>query len=37
MQKAALYRRVTDYVREEFNRAESLESDGRKGTVRLLR
>jgi superfamily II DNA or RNA helicase len=28
-----LYRRVTDYVREEFNRAEALENDGRKGTV----
>ncbi|MCC6627937.1 MAG: DUF3883 domain-containing protein [Chloroflexi bacterium] len=31
--EAALYRQVTDYVREEFNRAEQLESDGRKGTV----
>ncbi len=30
--EAALYERVTSYVREEFNRAESLES-GRKGTV----
>ncbi|MBE9136935.1 DUF3883 domain-containing protein [Nodosilinea sp. LEGE 07088] len=28
-----LYQRVTDYVREEFNRAESLGNDGRKGTV----
>ncbi|HEY1353447.1 MAG TPA: helicase-related protein [Ktedonobacteraceae bacterium] len=28
-----LYQRVTDYVREEFNRAEALESGGRKGTV----
>lgn len=28
-----LYERVTQYVREEFNRAESLENDGRKGTV----
>jgi hypothetical protein len=24
---------VTEYVREEFNRAEALENDGRKGTV----
>ncbi|MCE2654738.1 MAG: DEAD/DEAH box helicase, partial [Planctomycetaceae bacterium] len=31
--EAQLYRDVTDYVREEFNRAESLENDGRKGTV----
>ncbi len=31
--EAALYTQVTDYVREEFNRAESLENDGRKGTV----
>jgi SNF2 family DNA or RNA helicase len=30
--EAALYEQVTSYVREEFNRAESLES-GRKGTV----
>jgi SNF2 family DNA or RNA helicase len=30
--EAALYERVTNYVREEFNRAESLES-GRLGTV----
>ena len=30
--EAGLYRAVTDYVRQEFNRAESLES-GRKGTV----
>jgi SNF2 family DNA or RNA helicase len=30
--EAALYERVTSYVREEFNRAESLES-GRMGTV----
>jgi hypothetical protein len=28
-----LYERVTAYVREEFNRAEALESEGRKGTV----
>ena len=32
-QEAILYRRVTDYVREEFNRAENLANDGRKGTV----
>lgn len=31
--EADLYKRVTDYVREEFNRAEALENDGRKGTV----
>ena len=30
--EAALYEQVTSYVREEFNRAENLES-GRKGTV----
>ena len=29
----ALYKEVTDYVREEFNRAEALENEGRKGTV----
>lgn len=29
----ALYSAVTEYVRDEFNRAESLEKDGRKGTV----
>jgi SNF2 family DNA or RNA helicase len=28
-----LYRLVTDYVREEFNRAEALENDKRAGTV----
>ncbi|MGH2510103.1 MAG: DEAD/DEAH box helicase, partial [Ktedonobacteraceae bacterium] len=28
-----LYREVTDYVSEEFNRAEALENHGRKGTV----
>nr|WP_303646141.1 helicase-related protein [Candidatus Solincola tengchongensis] len=28
-----LYREVTDYVRQEFNRAEALENEGRKGTV----
>jgi len=31
--EAVLYKSVTDYVREEFNRADSLESEGRKGTV----
>jgi SNF2 family DNA or RNA helicase len=31
--EADLYRRVTSYVREEFNRAEALENEGRKGTV----
>jgi SNF2 family DNA or RNA helicase len=31
--EAALYKSVTDYVREEFNRADALENDGRKGTV----
>jgi len=31
--EARLYSDVTDYVREEFNRAEALENDGRKGTV----
>src|SRR5277367_2559447 len=29
----ALYKSVTDYVREEFNRAEALENDKRAGTV----
>lgn len=28
-----LYEEVTEYVRQEFNRAEQLENDGRKGTV----
>lgn len=28
-----LYQQVTDYVREEFNRADNLGNDGRKGTV----
>jgi len=32
-QEADLYKQVTDYVRQEFNRADALESDGRKGTV----
>ena len=31
--EAHLYQRVTAYVREEFNRAEALENDGRKCTV----
>ncbi len=28
-----LYQEVTDYVRQEFNRADALENNGRKGTV----
>jgi SNF2 family DNA or RNA helicase len=31
--EAMLYKQVTEYVREEFNRAEALANDGRKGTV----
>jgi superfamily II DNA or RNA helicase len=31
--EARLYREVTDYVREEFNRAEALANDKRAGTV----
>jgi SNF2 family DNA or RNA helicase len=31
--EAALYKAVTDYVREEFNRADALDNEGRKGTV----
>ena len=31
--EARLYDDVTEYVREEFNRADALESEGRKGTV----
>jgi superfamily II DNA or RNA helicase len=31
--EAELYKQVTDYVREEFNRADALENEGRKGTV----
>ena len=31
--EAQLYRAVTDYVREEFNRADALENDKRAGTV----
>ena len=32
-QEAELYKHVTDYVREEFNRAEALLNAGSKGTV----
>src|SRR5499433_414547 len=31
--EARLYRSVTDYVRDEFNRAEALQNDKRAGTV----
>lgn len=31
--ESQLYRSVTDYVREEFNRADALGENGRKGTV----
>jgi len=31
--EAKLYKKVTDYVREEFNRAEALKDGGRMGTV----
>jgi SNF2 family DNA or RNA helicase len=31
--EAQLYKEVTDYVREEFNRAEALQNDKRVGTV----
>src|SRR5271166_4723579 len=31
--EARLYKAVTAYVREEFNRAEALQNDGRAGTV----
>lgn len=31
--EAKLYQAVTTYVREEFNRADALQSEGRKGTV----
>ena len=31
--EAALYKSVTEYVRDEFNRADALENQGRKGTV----
>ncbi|MCL4799149.1 MAG: DUF3883 domain-containing protein [Burkholderiales bacterium] len=32
-QEARLYKEVTDYVRDEFNRAEALQNDKRAGTV----
>ncbi|MEQ8786513.1 MAG: helicase-related protein [Pirellulaceae bacterium] len=32
-EEAALYKGVSDYVRDEFNRADALQNDGRKGTV----
>jgi superfamily II DNA or RNA helicase len=31
--EAELYREVTDYVREEFNRADAVGNEGRRGTV----
>ena len=31
--EASLYTEVSDYVRDEFNRADALQNDGRKGTV----
>jgi len=31
--EAALYHAVTEYVRNEFNRADALQNEGRKGTV----
>ncbi|MBG1245518.1 helicase-related protein [Nostoc sp. NZL] len=31
--EAVLYKRVTEYVREEFNRADALENEGRKGNI----
>jgi SNF2 family DNA or RNA helicase len=31
--EADLYKQVTEYVQEEFNRADKLDSEGRKGTV----
>src|SRR5207248_191216 len=31
--EADLYKQVTDYVREEFNRADALNNEGRKGNV----
>jgi superfamily II DNA or RNA helicase len=31
--EALLYKEVTEYVRQEFNRADALGNDGRKGTV----
>ena len=32
-EEAVLYKKVTDYVREEFNRADALTDEGRRGTV----
>ncbi|GAB1422306.1 helicase-related protein [Anaerolineales bacterium] len=32
-EEGMLYEAVTDYVRQEFDRAEKLENDGRKGTI----
>jgi hypothetical protein len=32
-QEAHLYQQVTEYVRDEFNRADALDNEGRKGTV----
>jgi superfamily II DNA or RNA helicase len=32
-QEAILYNAVTEYVRNEFNRADALQNEGRKGTV----
>ncbi len=32
-EEAKLYKEVTNYVREEFNRADALENEGRKGTI----
>jgi superfamily II DNA or RNA helicase len=32
-EEAALYQQVTAYVREEFNRADALQNEGRKGTI----
>jgi superfamily II DNA or RNA helicase len=32
-QEGVLYEQVTNYVRDEFNRADALASEGRKGTV----
>jgi superfamily II DNA or RNA helicase len=31
--EAQLYKEVTNYVRQEFNRADALENEGRKGTI----
>lgn len=33
LEEATLYKAVTDYVKEEFNRADALENEGRRGTV----